>query len=203
MTDHNTAVDETVEFSSEEIEAVLATDKDDENTELGLTRGDLKAAIRRGAFDEEELDAIVEQGVFTDREIEILQANGIDGDANDDEVDDSGDEKPKKVKKTTGANQKLIDQITQVLEKSTVGMTVDEIAVDLGVLREDFDPKDSETRSQLKKFRALARKAVDNHPEGDRSSSAGRNRLYAIGEVQARIEDADTEDDDDGDEEDE
>jgi len=179
--------------SDERVEAVLSTDRDDEVIEaLDLTRGELKQAIRSGQFDDEELVSIVRTDAFTQDEIDILVANPTEVSKDDGE---EAAPKAKKEKKESSSSQ-LVTKITETLSKAGTGLTVDEICISIGALVEGFDPKDSGNRSTLKKYRALARKAVDEADDGNRTETIGRNRLYAIGTVESRVEPDEDEDED-------
>lgn len=180
-----------VQFSVEEVEAVLSTERDDEDTPFEMKLGELKQIIRSGQLEDEDLDSLSEKGCLSIREIQILRANPIEEDE---------EEPPTKptAPKSDSVTVKTQNAIRELLERSTTALTIDEICVELGVLTVDADPNEEETRKIKKKFRALTRRVIANHEEGDREQSLGRNRLYAIGEVEHR-EDSSTENPDDGD----
>ncbi|KKW10421.1 MAG: hypothetical protein UY48_C0038G0021 [Candidatus Gottesmanbacteria bacterium GW2011_GWB1_49_7] len=128
---------EVQEFTIEEVEAVLSTDRDGDEVLDTLTRGEMKLAIRTGQFNEAELKAIEEASIFSAREIQILLSHPTALDTPP--VSEHKSEKRKKIKKESSSTQ-LTSQIQQALVASKVGLTIDEICVAIGVLPEDFDP---------------------------------------------------------------
>ena len=176
-------------FTEEEIQILLSEEEQDsDQTEIGMTRGELKQAIRTNQFNDDEIETLVETEIFVQAEIDVFKANLLeDADEEPPEVKTKektkGKTKAKAAPKKESTMAKLVTEVVELLEESETGMTIEEICVGLGVLTEDSDPKDDEVRGIKKKFRSVARKAVDNHPDGSREGHSGRNRLYAIGEI--------------------
>lgn len=161
-------------------------DRDDDVTSLEMTWGDLKATIRSGQFSDDDLKAIVDMKAITAEEAAFLVANPIKVSARPKATET---ETPGKVGKPSkkadkparsSAQQVMVKNIQDLLIERGEGMTIHQISVALGLLNEDVDVRDPDVKETWKKARGWTRKAVDTHPDGDRSSTDGKNKLYSI-----------------------
>lgn len=174
------------DLPDELIVKTLSDEHDEDPTDLDISLGQVKYGVRTGQFkDPAVLAAIVDGEILTEDEIRILQAFPIER-----KKEEQAGKKSKKSSRSSSA-QKEVKEITELLRLSPVGLTVEEICVELGALTPDADPTDSDVRDLKKKFRGWCRAAVDKEESGDRTTNLGRNRLYSIGEVRDRGEDED------------
>lgn len=104
------------------------------------------------------------------------EANGKDKAQNEEQNQAQASETKKTSRKDSEDVKKTVDFLKS---KGEEGATAIEIAVHLGKLDSDPDPKDPETKSVARATRVIARAAVDKHG-GKRDVRKGKNKLYQI-----------------------
>ena len=82
-----------------------------------------------------------------------------------------------KAKTDSENNKKVHAFLVQQKEK---GAQASEIALHLGLINKDTDPKSFEFKSACKKVRKICRDVVDNDPKGTRDVRNGRQKVYQI-----------------------
>lgn len=203
--------DEAQELIDANIAAILdGGEADEETTALDLSMKDLKLAIRGGQFSEGELEAIIKEKIISREVVDVLLQHPVGAAANGKEeaveaeegteelqvvgMNQAAKEAVKKAppqkktvkKQQASATGQVTARIQKMLIDSATGLTIEEICVNLGVITDDADSTDSDTKGIKKKYRTFARKAVDSHADGSRQDNLGRNRLYSIGDVEDR-----------------
>ena len=67
-----------------------------------------------------------------------------------------------------------------LVQKGKDGAQASEIAIHLGFIEKDTDPKSSEFKQACKKVRKICRDVVDNAKGGSREVRNGRQKIYQI-----------------------
>ena len=82
-----------------------------------------------------------------------------------------------KVKADSENNKKVHAFLVQ---KGKDGAQASDIAIHLGFIEKDTDPKSAEFKAACKKVRKIARDVVDGDPKGSREVRNGRQKIYQI-----------------------